>query len=361
MPLFERKVTNAHRFGRRLLWLPLIMTMFSPGAKSEDGVDALLFPDVIASHRAGLIDDGDLKQNSVDPTLDLLMTGTLGAFQFLGEFKADENEKEIARLHVGWRVNEDTSLAIGKFHNLQGYWNTQFHHGAFLQSSISRPSIIEDDGPLPTHYVGLQLEGDIPREDGSSFGYSIGIGSGAEMAAKLESPDIIGPNHNGKKTIGLRLSYSPFEGDPTQVGGFLASNRIPVENRAALNEIRQSIGGAFGNWEKGDLRVIGEFYLIDNTLIDNGSTQHSALQYAYLQGEYHLTPKFMLFGRTENSSESNATLLLQEFSEFAKKRNMLGVRYELARHQALKIESGRVSRLNNNFGYLQLQWSAVFP
>lgn len=361
MYLIIRIRATACRFGMGLLWLPLFATLFSPSAQSEDGVEALLFPDIVASHRPGLVDDGDLKQDSADPTLDLLLTGSLGAFQFLGEFKVDAHEKEIARLHAGWRVNDGTTLSIGKFHNLQGYWNTQFHHGAFLQDSISRPGIIEDDGPLPTHYVGVQMEGDIEREDGSSIGYAIGVGTGARLVRNLESPDIVGPNRSGKETAGLRLSYSPFEGDPTQIGVFLASNRIPVENNAALSEIRQSIGGAFGNWENGNLRVLGELYLIDNKLIDSGSTQHSALQNAYLQGEYRLTPKLMLFGRTENSAGSNSALMLQEFHEFAKKRNMLGVRYELARHQTIKVESGRVSRLDNNFGYLQLQWSAVFP
>lgn len=343
-------------------WLVALLALSSVGAWGGERPEFLLFPDVVATHRDGLAGDSDLQRDQAEAALDLLVTGSRGGFSFLGEFFGSRHEKEVARLHAGWRMADTAVLSIGKFHNLQGYWNTQFHHGAFLHSSISRPGIIEDDGLLPTHYVGIQLEGDVPLSDASSIGYSVGAGKSALLRdGMLESPDLVGPQRDGKQTIGARLTYSPFEGAPTQAGLFFAVTRIPVEN-SELDEIRQSVGGVYGNWEHADWRLIGELYLFRNRLAGSGERRNSTLHNGYLQGEYRFSDKWLAFGRIENTGNGGkAMLTLQEFPEFTRKRAMAGLRFDLPHKQALKVEAGRIRRLDDAFSQVQLQWSAVFP
>ena len=46
---------------------------------------------------------------------------------------------------------------------------------------------------------------------------------------------------------------------------------------------------------------------------------------------------------------------------FVKQRHLVGVRYELARNQALKLEVSDARVLNDSFATLTLQWSAALP
>jgi hypothetical protein len=54
--------------------------------------------------------------------------------------------------------------------------NTAFHHGQWLQTTISRPEMIQFGGRfLPVHFVGALVEGAVPA-GGWNVGYKGGIG-----------------------------------------------------------------------------------------------------------------------------------------------------------------------------------------
>src|SRR5260221_286405 len=68
--------------------------------------------------------------------------------------------------------------ASGRSHPAVGYWNTAFHHGQWLQTSVNRPEMVKFGGQfLPVHFVGLLAEGSV-GSGGLSVRYHAGIGNG---------------------------------------------------------------------------------------------------------------------------------------------------------------------------------------
>ena len=76
---------------------------------------------------------------------------------------------DLERVQAGYAFGDALTMWAGRYHTPYGYWNTAFHHGAQIQTSILRPKFIDFEdkgGILPSHTVGLWATG------------KIGVGSG---------------------------------------------------------------------------------------------------------------------------------------------------------------------------------------
>src|SRR3972149_1500280 len=106
---------------------------------------------------------------------------------------------------------------LGPFHNPLGYWNTQFHHGTYLQTSISRPGIHEhehEDGALPTHLAGALWEGAYAR-DGAEWRYAAALGAGPELHGTLDPVNIFSPGAGRHRlSATARLAHGPRRPPP---------------------------------------------------------------------------------------------------------------------------------------------------
>jgi hypothetical protein len=92
------------------------------------------------------------------PTVDVIYSRASGHFRMFGELLATDEEEELERFQLGWQLSDDTRFWLGRFHHSGTYWNTQHHHGQFLQTSITRPAIDEFEdtgGVLPMNVTGL--------------------------------------------------------------------------------------------------------------------------------------------------------------------------------------------------------------
>ena len=84
----------------------------------------------------------------------------------------------VERSIIRYDYNDYFKLSFGKYHTPIGYWNATFHHGAWLQTTITRPEMVKFGGTFtPTHFVGLEAEGNIPS-GGLGLGYNVGLGNG---------------------------------------------------------------------------------------------------------------------------------------------------------------------------------------
>jgi len=85
---------------------------------------------------------------------------------------------DLERSFIRYDINDAAKVSFGRYHTPINYWNTAFHHGAWLQTTISRPDMIRFGGSFePVHFVGAQSEGNIPS-GGLNIGYNLGIGNG---------------------------------------------------------------------------------------------------------------------------------------------------------------------------------------
>lgn len=323
--------------------------------------DLLLLPAVTATHRTA--SPGDLRQDELMPELNVFYSTEHDRLRFLAEYLIDRDEHEMERLQVGWVVEPGQVVWLGRFHSPVGFWNSEHHHGAFMQTTISRPGIVafeDEGGVLPTHVTGLLAEGALDREYGT-LNYAVGIGQGPEFNSELVPVNIIEARNGGKFAANGRLSYRPFDEHRGEFGGFAAYSHIPVAGQATI-EADQTLGGVFYNLQTDTLRLLGEFFYVSTRLKGTGVKDLAAFRAAYVQAEYRVHPDWTVFGRLEgtNGAKNNAYLDLNP--EFMSERALAGARFEVGEHQALKLEISHNERQDEaHYNQFSLQWSMVYP
>lgn len=332
-----------------------------------EAADLLLFPSITATHQSKT--DAELADKKFVPAVDIFYSTEFNQAFFLAEYLASSNENELERLQLGWHILPGKTLWVGRFHNAISFWNTQTHHGDFLQSSLTRPSIAnyEDEfGPLPAHISGFLLESARTAGD-SEINYTAGIGIGPTYNSTLRPLDLLNPQHPGKVAASFRLGYQPEVGNPDQLGAALGYARIPVMNVVQINEVRQSILSTFLNIEKNKFHLIGELFVFQNRVSGLANTNSYTTVSAYLQPEYKLdeSGRTTVFGRFESTPNAEKDKYLTLFPEFSRSQVVLGFRFDLTPSQAVKVEAGRSHRLDINdptyVNFISAQWSMILP
>jgi hypothetical protein len=331
-------------------------------ASSHDHAgDLLLFPALTGTHLN--VPVPGLKQNELMPEVNIFYSTDHGRLRFLAEFLLDREEHEMERLQLGWLVQPTATVWLGRFHTPVGFWNGEHHHGAFMQTTISRPGIVafeDEGGVLPTHVAGLLAEGTLDRAHGA-FNYAFGIGRGPELDAELNPVNVIEFRNGGDLALSARLSYRPFDERAGEFGGFAGYTRIPVVD-GTIDEIDQAVAGVFYNLETGKLRLLAELFYVSNRLEGPATASDADFSAAYLQAEYQAHDNWTLFGRLEGTGNTGNNAYLDLNQAFLNTRTMAGARFEISRHQALKLEISRNERQDDaRFNQVSLQWSMLYP
>ena len=85
---------------------------------------------------------------------------------------------EIERSFIRFDQNDYFKASFGRYHTPVNWWNTAFHHGQWLQTSIARPEMTRFGGRfVPVHFVGGLIEGTVPL-GGLNLNYNVGLGNG---------------------------------------------------------------------------------------------------------------------------------------------------------------------------------------
>jgi len=339
----------------------LVSIFFAPVSQGEIAGELFLFPKVAAIFHSDLDNAIALENNDYKYGIDIFATYEYRDFRVLGEYLLTEDELDLERILLGWVVSDHT-FWIGRNHTPIEYWNTQFHHGTYLKTSISRPAIVEyehDGGILPMHVGGLLLEGVFKRGE-QGFGYAWSIGAGPEYEGGLEEWHALSPE-TGKQGISttLNLYLEPVLYAPTRYGLFVNYTEIPAKSRG-LDEIKQISSGIYGNWKSQSWRLIGSSFFIHNRLESSNGAREDEFFSAYIQAEYSISDKWILFGRLEASIGDEDDAYLALFPEFINERIMGGIRVNIIHHNALKLEFSRNRTSDDVYGQFMLQWDAMF-
>src|SRR5713101_5105732 len=109
---------------------------------------------------------------------------------------------EVERNIIRYDYIDYFKLSVGRYHTPIGYWNTAFHHGAWLQTTISRPDFVRFGGTfIPVHFVGFLAEGNIPS-GGAGLSYSAGVGNG--RGSIISRPGDAGEHNNNRARVANR-------------------------------------------------------------------------------------------------------------------------------------------------------------
>jgi hypothetical protein len=187
---------------------------------------------------------------------------------------------EVERVIIRYDLNDYFKLSFGRYHTPINYWNTAFHHGQWLQTSISRPEMTQFGGSfIPVHFVGTLVEGEVPAS-GLNLNYNFGLGNG--RAAVISRPGDFGDVNNNRAWL-ANAFIKPDKLYGLQVGGSVYHDELnPVVAPAA----REWIQSAHIVWHKETPEFIAEFANVTHNPIQGGVSSNS--QAFYAQTAYRL-------------------------------------------------------------------------
>jgi hypothetical protein len=316
-----------------------------------------------------------VKDSSTRAALDMLYSFSGSRFRFLGEFLWSSDEAEFERLQAGLRVGDDTFAWGGRFHAPAKFWNSEYHHGQFLQTSITRPALEEwedDGGSQPAHVTGLLVESERQRNDESALAYAASVGFAPVFEdGGLEAHEILETTSEHGLSLNLRIGYRPQYLASTQFGIVAAWNEINVlHGSIPLPEEPESIDqaslGVFGDWHWDDVRLLASVVYFDNTLKYATQNVDDTYLLGYAQIEYETNDVVTVFGRVEGGADQDDSIYLGLLETFITERYMLGARWDVAQYHSLTFEIadttyGASPDGSRDFNEYRLQWSAVFP
>jgi len=307
-------------------------------------------------------------------TGDFLYTYSGSQFRFLAEFIASSHETEMERLQAAWLIDERTALWFGRFHSVSKFWTSEFHHGQFLQNSISRPKLEEwedEYGPMPSHVTGMLFERKIDAGERGEWSVAAAGGIGPRFIGdRLKAFDVFDPESGHKGALNLNVTYRPEVLSTTQIGlvgawSDIAVDDVMVPGFDTLSSVHQVTAGFYADWSNDAWRVMAHATWFSNELryIDRAETDEFVL--AYLQAEYSVNEDWTLFGRLELGPDEGESRYLSMFPEFVAERQMLGIRWDIVDNHSLSLEvantgNDRQPQSELEYKELRVQWSAVF-
>lgn len=242
---------------------------------------------------------------------------------------------EVERSILRYDFTDAIKVSMGRFHTPIGYWNTAFHHGAWLQTTILRPEMIKFGSQLlPTHFVGAFAEGNVPSGDlGITYQAGVGNGRGAIISRGGDAGDI-----NGNRAWTVALSARPLSIGGAQIGAAFYHDRVDPATGPGATE---GTASAYVAWEHGQPEFLAEYAHIEHSPLAGGaSTGNQAYyaQFAYrLAGDARAWKPYV---RGERITTAGNDVIFAPLA-LGYEGVTAGVRYDFAPYAAFKGEARR--------------------
>jgi hypothetical protein len=269
--------------------------------------------------------------------LDLHLASPLSEkISYFGEItlnaRFNEYTVEVERSIIRYDYNDYFKLSFGRFHTPIGYWNTTFHHGAWLQTTIDRPFIVKVGGTFtPVHFVGFLAEGNIPSGN-LGLSYNIGLGNG--RGEIISRPGDAGDINNNRAWV-AKIFARPLKLYGLELGGSIYQDKITllVPNN---QDYREWIASAYVAWTKGSPEFLSEFDNVHHrNILTNQVTNSDAF---YVQLAYRL-PWFERSLKPYYRFEYvHMPLSERVFTHFDQLESIFGLRYDISNFAAFKTE-----------------------
>jgi hypothetical protein len=276
---------------------------------------------------------------------------------------------DIERGQIGYVVDEHFTAWLGRFHTPYGYWNTAYHHGAQIQTALSRPRFIafeDSGGVVPAHTVGAWGTGSTHLGDGK-LAYDAFVGNGSRIQDGFVDMNNA-HDDNGDKAFGGRLGYE-FGNGVSAGAHFLREQIDAYQGSNRQNSTRVQVSGAYAVLDTDEWEGIAEYYHFDNaTLLDpaqlaSASGTHSSNAW-FAQMAWQGQGVWVPYVRYEHAGlDPNDPYFMSQTFGHAYDRSVLGLRYNVTPKSALKFEVNHTAQPDlpgQDFNEARLQYAIRF-
>ena len=340
----------------------------SAGQRAEEGMATHGFADVgVGNHNA----EFSKYQGADVGELDFFLTPRLGSrtralFELNFEVGSDGTVGvDLERAQLGYQFADSATVWLGRFHTPYGYYNTAFHHGQQIATSLRRPRFIEFEdhgGIMPAHTVGAWLTGS-QRVGDEKLTYDVYIGNSQRIqdgtldmnnAGNTHGSTIVGGN------LGVLLSGAL---DGLKVGVDVFQTRILDEDApppAPATRVRSY--GVYAAYDTDTWEDIAEFHVFDNDDLTGHTGTHRSdagfVQMGYRAGRY--TP----YARYERGAfQQSDDYFAAQATGSSYYRTALGLRFDVDLVSSLKLEladTHLTDRLIGSYDEALLQYAIRF-
>lgn len=244
-----------------------------------------------------------------------------------------EYSTEIERMIVKYDFSDLFKLSGGRYHTPIGYWNSAFHHGAWLQTTVDRPQLFRFGSKIvPIHFVGVLMEGNLPQNRfGLSYHAGFGNGRHENVARAGDAGDI-----NGEKAWMVQVRAAPVRYRGLSFGLGFYNDEISPSDRP---DIRESTFSAYVAWSHESPEIIVEYLHSNHEQVNDSSIEGDVdawyAQFAYrLGGDRSAWKPYVRIER--NDIDDTDPLLFDQGLDY--EGGILGVRWDFNPYAALKVE-----------------------
>jgi hypothetical protein len=224
-------------------------------------------------------------------------------------------------------------------------WNTSFHHGANLQTSLSRPRFVEFEdkgGIIPAHSVGLWASGKARLGPGK-ITYDGYLSNGPRIRDRHLNFNAFTDDNSGKM-LGGSLGYEPaglFSGLTAGVHGFGSTVNAYSSSGLVLNQTKLRMTGGYFGYDADDWEAIGEYYRFANSDMVGGAKHGSNAWFIHVGRMFGALTPYVRYERTALAAD-DAYFSSQRVGR-SYKRATAGARYALDAKSSLKLEVSETS------------------
>jgi hypothetical protein len=271
---------------------------------------------------------------------------------------------DLERVQVGYQFADAATLWLGRFHTPYGYYNTAYHHGQQIATSLRRPRVVEFErtgGVMPAHTVGVWLAGG-RRVGFGRLNYDLYVGNAQRIgtdgfidtnnAGSADGDAIVGGNVallTENLLDGLRIGASAYT---VKVEDGLVPAGLTRVNNYGFYAVHDT-----DRWEN-----FIELYSFDNEDLSGATGRHRS-DMGFAQVGYR-SGRFTPYARYERASfeQADSFFAIQRFGT-SYYREAIGLRYDLDLSSALKLEIARTNitdRVRDQYEEALMQYAIRF-
>jgi len=299
---------------------------------------------------------------------DMLFTLQRGPIKLFAEYELTDHESDLERFQIGWEPSEHMVLWLGRFHQPASIWNSEYHHGQYLQTPITRPGVEnwdDDGGVIPQQFTGVLAESNWNLPRGRVLRIAAGGGLTPVLTPEgLKSFDLLRPDADEHR-FGYQARVALMSDQFSESGAGLVFAQEKIAWRDAppipfpmLRYVDFRLAGAYASYVHRSWKLQAVGYYIDAQL-KGTSFRDSDLLTGYVTVEDALAHNLRVFFRREDSSHLSEAPYLRLFPRWPTARSTFAMRWDFTRRHALTAELADTYTATDHYMEYRLQWSAA--